>query len=219
MCVHVRASVPVRVCVAPCRPLNCFSLKAASDFAAGVIASEQALDYLVMSQGMATLQGCVHAPQRVVKMPAVRPFLSSVDSNHPRVGHLARRSVCKALDRQAACNTHVAHGAYIGTARLSWACRYTPTTPEEGGLDQKLTLHYWSRMLLAKRLAPLLEGSTDGRVLSVLSAGVCLTDPGSLAVTAPPATCILSCGAVGAENLRSMYRQVRLLCFPCHYCC
>jgi NAD(P)-dependent dehydrogenase (short-subunit alcohol dehydrogenase family) len=44
-------------------------------------------------------------------------------------------------------------------------------TPD--GLDQKLTLHYFSRVAFAKHLAPMLEkAEPGGRVLSVLSAGV-----------------------------------------------
>jgi len=39
-------------------------------------------------------------------------------------------------------------------------------------IDQKLCLHYYSRMLLANILAPTLSKSDDGKVLSVLSAGV-----------------------------------------------
>ena len=46
---------------------------------------------------------------------------------------------------------------------------YTPTSD---GLDQKLSLHYYSRVVLAKALAPLLAKSADPRVLTVLSAGV-----------------------------------------------
>eukprot|EP00927_Polykrikos_kofoidii_P018908 TRINITY_DN18800_c0_g2_i1.p1 TRINITY_DN18800_c0_g2~~TRINITY_DN18800_c0_g2_i1.p1 ORF type:complete len:346 (+),score=58.53 TRINITY_DN18800_c0_g2_i1:94-1131(+) len=86
--------------------LDCFSMPACNEFAKNHLASCRALDFLVMTQGMATLQG------------------------------------------------------------------YTPTADTCGGLDEKLTLHYWSRVLLAKRLAPMLEQSTDGRVLSVLSGGV-----------------------------------------------
>ncbi len=43
-------------------------------------------------------------------------------------------------------------------------------TPE--GLDQKLTLHYFSRMAFIDSLLPALRKSDDARVLSVLSAGV-----------------------------------------------
>jgi NAD(P)-dependent dehydrogenase (short-subunit alcohol dehydrogenase family) len=46
-------------------------------------------------------------------------------------------------------------------------------TPTAEGLDEKLALHYYSRVAFAKALAPLLESATPGgRVLSVLSAGV-----------------------------------------------
>jgi hypothetical protein len=49
-------------------------------------------------------------------------------------------------------------------------------TPTEDGLDQKLSLHFYSRILLARLLAPSMEESSTkeepGRVLSVLSAGV-----------------------------------------------
>ena len=43
-------------------------------------------------------------------------------------------------------------------------------TPE--GLDQKLTLHYFSRMAFIESLLPALRNSGDARVLSVLSAGI-----------------------------------------------
>ena len=49
---------------------------------------------------------------------------------------------------------------------------YTPTPLEDGGLDQKMTLAYWSRALLASALAPAMKASPDPRVLTVLSAGV-----------------------------------------------
>ncbi|CAE7429485.1 notO [Symbiodinium natans] len=39
-------------------------------------------------------------------------------------------------------------------------------------MDEKLTLHYYSRALLMDALAPLLQKSSDGRCLSVLSGGV-----------------------------------------------
>ena len=49
-------------------------------------------------------------------------------------------------------------------------------TPTEDGFDQKLQLHYYSRMLLANLLAPSMASSSSsdnpGRILSVLSAGV-----------------------------------------------
>lgn len=48
--------------------------------------------------------------------------------------------------------------------------KHTPV--EETGLDEKLTLHVYSRAALAKALAPALEKSSDARVLSVLSAGI-----------------------------------------------
>lgn len=44
-------------------------------------------------------------------------------------------------------------------------------TPTEDGFDQKLQLHYYSRVLLASLLAPSMS-SNSGSVLSVLSAGV-----------------------------------------------
>eukprot|EP00928_Gymnodinium_smaydae_P056701 TRINITY_DN40027_c0_g1_i1.p1 TRINITY_DN40027_c0_g1~~TRINITY_DN40027_c0_g1_i1.p1 ORF type:complete len:346 (+),score=57.91 TRINITY_DN40027_c0_g1_i1:74-1111(+) len=88
------------------KSLDCFALPACNDFASKVVADGRPLDYLVLTQGMATLQG------------------------------------------------------------------WTPTPPASGGLDEKLTLHYWSRMVLAKKLAPVLEMSDDSRVLFVLSAGM-----------------------------------------------
>jgi NAD(P)-dependent dehydrogenase (short-subunit alcohol dehydrogenase family) len=45
-------------------------------------------------------------------------------------------------------------------------------TPTAGGLDQKLSLHYWSRMALTDSLLPLLKKAEGARVLSVLSGGV-----------------------------------------------
>lgn len=46
---------------------------------------------------------------------------------------------------------------------------FTPTTE---GIDQKLALHYFSRVAFIDRLMPLLEASDDARVMTVLSAGV-----------------------------------------------
>lgn len=46
---------------------------------------------------------------------------------------------------------------------------YTPTV---NGIDQKMQLHYFSRIYLAKRLAPRMAGKSNARVLTVLSAGV-----------------------------------------------
>lgn len=46
---------------------------------------------------------------------------------------------------------------------------YTPTV---NGMDQKLQLHYFSRLYLAKRMAPRMAGKANARVLTVLSAGV-----------------------------------------------
>ncbi|GMI11049.1 hypothetical protein TrLO_g10689 [Triparma laevis f. longispina] len=45
-------------------------------------------------------------------------------------------------------------------------------TPTSDGFDQKLSLHVYSRFLLASLLSPKLAQSSDGRVLSVLSGGV-----------------------------------------------
>ncbi|CAE7241896.1 notO [Symbiodinium sp. CCMP2456] len=86
--------------------LDAFSMPACRALADDLLKSETPLDYLVLTQGMATLQG------------------------------------------------------------------YTPTAPEKGGLDEKLTLHYYSRALLMDALAPLLQKSSDGRCLSVLSGGI-----------------------------------------------
>ena len=46
---------------------------------------------------------------------------------------------------------------------------YTPTSE---GIEQKLAVHYYGRVLFAQLLLPLLAASPDGRVMSVLSAGV-----------------------------------------------
>lgn len=46
---------------------------------------------------------------------------------------------------------------------------YTPTSE---GLEQKLAIHYYGRVLFAQLLLPLLNASPDARVMSVLSAGV-----------------------------------------------
>jgi NAD(P)-dependent dehydrogenase (short-subunit alcohol dehydrogenase family) len=45
-------------------------------------------------------------------------------------------------------------------------------TPTPEGLDQKLTLHYFSRMAFIQSLLPALRKGGDARVLSVLSAGI-----------------------------------------------
>lgn len=48
-------------------------------------------------------------------------------------------------------------------------------TPTKDGMDEKLQLHYFSRMFLADRFAPYLnneQGSSQGRILTVLSAGI-----------------------------------------------
>ena len=87
---------------------DCFSLAAVKScseklLSEGPLSGDAALDYLVESQGMATLQG------------------------------------------------------------------FTPTAD---GLDQKLTLHVFSRAAFALHLLPSLRRSEDGRMLSVLSAGV-----------------------------------------------
>ena len=84
--------------------LDAFSLKACGTLAEQLGAGDKPLDLLVLSQGMATVQG------------------------------------------------------------------HTPVP--ETGLDQKLTLHVYSRALLASALAPVLARSADPRVLSVLSAGI-----------------------------------------------
>jgi NAD(P)-dependent dehydrogenase (short-subunit alcohol dehydrogenase family) len=83
--------------------IDCFSLKDVKKVADQINGSDDGLDYLVMSQGMATIQG------------------------------------------------------------------FTPTTD---GLDQKMSLHYYSRMLLGASLALKLGASSDPRVMSVLSGGV-----------------------------------------------
>jgi hypothetical protein len=45
-------------------------------------------------------------------------------------------------------------------------------TPTDEGLDQKLAIHYFGRMKIVEKLLPLMRGSTDARVLTVLSGGV-----------------------------------------------
>lgn len=44
-------------------------------------------------------------------------------------------------------------------------------TPTSEGIDQKLALHYFSRVAFIDRLMPLLEASDDARVMTVLSPG------------------------------------------------
>lgn len=46
---------------------------------------------------------------------------------------------------------------------------YTPTSE---GLEQKLAIHYYGRVLFMQLLLPLLSASSDARVMTVLSAGV-----------------------------------------------
>ena len=83
--------------------VDCFDMVDVKRLAEEVKASSEPLDILVMTQGMATIQG------------------------------------------------------------------YTPT---KSGLDQKLSLHFYSRVLLANLLTPKLSQSTDPRVMSILSGGV-----------------------------------------------
>ena len=83
--------------------VDCFNLKDVKRLADDLKSSREPLDYLVMSQGMATIQG------------------------------------------------------------------YTSTV---SGLDQKLSLHYYSRVLLASLLSNKLSESSDPRVMSVLSGGI-----------------------------------------------
>lgn len=46
---------------------------------------------------------------------------------------------------------------------------YTPTSE---GIEQKLAIHYYGRVLFMQMLLPMLADSPDGRVMTVLSAGV-----------------------------------------------
>lgn len=85
-------------------PVNAFLLSSVRHAVANIVASHERVDYLVQSQGMATIQG------------------------------------------------------------------FTPS-PEEG-LDQKLSLHVYSRAMFCRELLPLLAKSDDPRSLTVLSAGV-----------------------------------------------
>ena len=79
-------------------------------------------------------------------------------------------------------------------------------TPTKDGPDQKLQLHVYSRFLLASLLAPTLSRSSDGRCLSVLSAGVHSsysghsTDPSLKASYSVP----------NAANAAGMYNDVYL---------
>ena len=85
-------------------PCDCFSLKQVNECVAKLQQGHPAIDFLVVSQGMATLQG------------------------------------------------------------------FTPVS--ETGLDQKLSLHVYSRHAFVRGLLPQLKAAESGRVLSVLSAGV-----------------------------------------------
>ncbi len=55
------------------------------------------------------------------------------------------------------------------TAGIATTQGYTPT---DEGLDQKLAIHYFGRMKIVEKLLPLMRGSPDARVLTVLSGGV-----------------------------------------------
>ncbi len=46
---------------------------------------------------------------------------------------------------------------------------YTPTAE---GLDEKLAIHYYARVAFIQALLPALAGSSDARVITVLSGGV-----------------------------------------------
>jgi len=77
-------------------------------------------------------------------------------------------------------------------------------TPTQDGFDQKLSLHVYSRFLLSKLLAPKLAQSNDGRVLSVLSAGV------HSAYTQPDLSLKTSYSIPNAANAGGMYNDVFL---------
>jgi len=86
----------------------------------------------------------------------------------PRQQHEFRQVDC--FDLQSVKNlSNVDCNLLVMTQGMATTQGYTPTV---NGMDQKLQLHYFSRIYLAKRLAPRMAGKANARVLTVLSAGV-----------------------------------------------
>lgn len=77
-------------------------------------------------------------------------------------------------------------------------------TPTAEGIDQKMSLHYYSRVAFADQLMPLLERGEDSRVLSVLSAGV--HKPYEAYETDPDLSKSYSLG--GAANAAGFYNDI-----------
>ena len=77
------------------------------------------------------------------------------------------------LSNVASCAAEIASGGRLDYLVLSHGMGSMQGRTETAeGLDEKLTLHYWSRMRFIQALLPNLRQSDDARVLSVLSAGV-----------------------------------------------
>ena len=76
----------------------------------------------------------------------------------------------KACDALAAKMSAKSLDLLVLTQGMATIQKHTPVP--ETGLDEKLSLHVYSRVALAKALAPALEKASDPRVLSVLSAGI-----------------------------------------------
>ena len=84
---------------------------------------------------------------------------------------------CFSLPAVAACAASIAEGSQTGKLDFLALTQGMATTQGRtntaDGLDQKLSLHYYSRVAFADLLLPLLEkAEPGGRVLTVLSAGV-----------------------------------------------
>jgi len=112
--------------------------------------------------------GCLRLSEVWIGNSACRPTLAG----EGQVGHRRERHSAdeRFTARSLLCRkTHKQLDLLVMTQGIATVQGYTPTSE---GIDQKLALHYYSRIAFADRLMPLLEKSDDARVLTVLSAGV-----------------------------------------------
>ena len=134
---------------------DAFSLQNLAQAAADIRASHKAVDVLVLSQGMATIQVCHTNTARV------------------RTRTFTRRRTHK--NNRTKKNPHPPNHPHRKTDTHTHTHTHMHTqgfTPTVDGNDEKLTLHYWGRMALISELLPALRAAPEARVISVLSGGV-----------------------------------------------
>jgi NAD(P)-dependent dehydrogenase (short-subunit alcohol dehydrogenase family) len=118
--------------------------------------------YAVTIAGRNELEGA----SIVNELHAMSPSASGAKHSFQKVDGFDLSSVAELAKSQAAKGLD----CLVLTQGMATIQGFTPT---KDGLDQKLSLHFYSRLVLAQLLAPTLAKSPDGgRVLSVLAAGV-----------------------------------------------